>query len=617
MRLRLKKLRDLSFQTWLVLGAVIIAVIPLITLFAYLNTQFESTLLSSSKKNLNQKTQIAVGEVKNYMQEITNVVSTTADNPLLGTQVQHDPTTLAFLKNTVDRSGLFYAMNLYNSGGENLGYTDPGDGAHTFLQYYGSIANATQLFSEAMAATPGTVFISTPFPGDTGPSVLGVTPVVGANGQVQNVLVGEVETVNFQGILNNIDHQLVGSLHARIVDPSGQIIYSGDSHEKAWSGYKDMASSASLAAAIRDGGSSDNGVLRYNNPTGTDVITAYANLGHYGANQALGWTLLATEPVSGVLAPATNLIGISILILIVVIIIVSGVAFYFSKRIARIVLGPVASAVRRLSDISASLAASAQQNSDASLQNAAVSKQIAAGADSQSRQAEDATRAVAKMSAATQQISASAQEAASTAVTTSKVAQNAGVSSEKINTAVDAITEVSEQTNLLALNAAIEAARAGDAGRGFAVVADEVRKLAEDSAKSADNIRGIVNEISDSSVHAAQAAQETSTKIQELSSGTQEQASSMDQIARNMEAISSVTNQNAAGVQQLSASIEQQAAANQQISAAANELNSIAQSLKNLAGEKKEGQQPSSPNTPNAGTPGATILAPNPNPQAP
>lgn len=62
---------------------------------------------------------------------------------------------------------------------------------------------------------------------------------------------------------------------------------------------------------------------------------------------------------------------------------------------------------------------------------------------------------------------------------------------DEIHSLTEVILSIASQTNLLALNASIEAARAGEAGRGFSVVAEEITKLADDSAKTAEEIRGI------------------------------------------------------------------------------------------------------------------------------
>ena len=69
--------------------------------------------------------------------------------------------------------------------------------------------------------------------------------------------------------------------------------------------------------------------------------------------------------------------------------------------------------------------------------------------------------------------------------------------SREIGKLVDAITRIASQTDLLALNAAIEAARAGPHGLGFRVVADEVRKLAEQSSRSAEEVRARVRQTQD------------------------------------------------------------------------------------------------------------------------
>ena len=80
-----------------------------------------------------------------------------------------------------------------------------------------------------------------------------------------------------------------------------------------------------------------------------------------------------------------------------------------------------------------------------------------------------------------------------------EIVKKAEEQSNGIAAMVDSIESIAEQTNLLALNAAIEAARAGEQGRGFAVVADEVRALAGRTQESTLEIKGIIENLQQTS----------------------------------------------------------------------------------------------------------------------
>jgi methyl-accepting chemotaxis protein len=174
----------------------------------------------------------------------------------------------------------------------------------------------------------------------------------------------------------------------------------------------------------------------------------------------------------------------------------------------------------------------------------------------------------------------------------------------QITTISATISQITAQTNLLSLNASIEAARAGDAGRGFAVVADEIRKLAEQSNRSTEEIKKIIEGIQGKSTMAVNAMSEASeivaaqdkavgetrgifteimnaiavltSRVEEIKNSTTEVQENKENVLGQIECISSISQETASATEQVSAST-------QQINAAMNEFTKYAEELQRLS----------------------------------
>lgn len=209
---------------------------------------------------------------------------------------------------------------------------------------------------------------------------------------------------------------------------------------------------------------------------------------------------------------------------------------------------------------------------------AAGNQQLSQLTDQTATNIQQTASAMNQMTAAIQLNSENASEADRLSLSTSDAASKGGkvveavidtmdqiaASSQKITTIISVIDSIAFQTNILALNAAVEAARAGEGGKGFAVVASEVRNLAQHSAKSAAEIKLLVEasthniEFGINQVHDAGSTMndivsqvnQVTTLIGKISQATGEQGQGLSEVSLAVAELKEIIQKNAAQVHQ-------------------------------------------------------------------
>ena len=304
-----------------------------------------------------------------------------------------------------------------------------------------------------------------------------------------------------------------------------------------------------------------------------DPFTGQRSVLAWSPVPSTGWAVIASEPLSAVLADAHTLRNQLLLVALIALLAVALLVTLLARRIAAPIvqlaqtadtwgtgdlrprvelkradeLGRLADSLNEMVEGLASIAGRLGESAD---EVAATSNEMLATVGDQKSAAARQSSAMNDTSAAAEQVQASADQAAQRA---SDVAAHARAAEElnqrgaeaveaiaagmesvseavgSIATQVAALSEhtghigeitatvadISEQSSMLALNAAIEAARSGEAGKGFAVVAGEVRKLATQSKDATERVGEILATIGTATAEAVQTAEAGRTVVEQ------------------------------------------------------------------------------------------------------
>ncbi len=286
-----------------------------------------------------------------------------------------------------------------------------------------------------------------------------------------------------------------------------------------------------------------------------DVVAGFYRTRGFSDYPGLGWSVVASEPVSSAAAIFRDLLQRTVVVALLVALAIVFLAAFLASYLTR-PLGMMARTLHELAsgeaDLSQRLPArrgdeigivsrsfntfvdNLQRLIDqvirAGMQVMMSSTQIAAGSRQLEATMAEQVAATNEVVATTNEIAATANDLASTMSAVAEMSEGAAAAASRgqrdldqmaeavtrmedathavsarlavinekagnIASVVTTITKVADQTNLLSLNAAIEAEKAGQFGQGFAVVAREIRRLADQTAVATLDIEKMVREM--------------------------------------------------------------------------------------------------------------------------
>ena len=183
------------------------------------------------------------------------------------------------------------------------------------------------LFSKAVRSSNGDIYLTEAHLLGSGPEIIIISPVLGANSKVISVLLFEISLHGVQEIVDEFSERSIGDTLTYIVDKFGNVIVSTDNNLPVFESFPDLRIQPAMLGDIAVGS------VVYTNADGEEVMAGFADMREFGVNKALNWNIINVTPMRQVIQPISETRNVLTAIGIIVSVMAVLVAYLLARSI--------------------------------------------------------------------------------------------------------------------------------------------------------------------------------------------------------------------------------------------------------------------------------------------
>jgi len=339
----MKFLSDLKLSVRFILGALIISIIPLLTVYLIYVEKSEQIIVDAINNELKEKAYLVGHNIDRLIQSYVQNARVTSQADVF--ESDNTEAISNYLKEIVAESSFIEEADVFDLNGNVIATSSKMSGVDHSLN--SSYSGFSDLQKQAVDGKQGDVFVSELIKIRQEYGIILMTPITDdSNQNVIKVLSIEVNLNSIKDSVTEFDKRVIGEKYVYIVDNDGRIILTDDPSVQVLDSFPDLSVRPGLLDKFENQG--EVGSVIYTDATQTEVMAGYADMAEFGVNQALDWSLIAIAPMTDITAPVRQLHGVLTTITFAIVAVISIITFLASRGITR----PIQKAALMASEVS-------------------------------------------------------------------------------------------------------------------------------------------------------------------------------------------------------------------------------------------------------------------------